>query len=89
MSQTSTTGLAQQMRFRLAQATPSRYLDGIVVASGETSIDVALLEGGVRTLAHGGVELGLAAGMPVAVHEVYGVLAADGRLIDVARLDAL
>ncbi|MDR5700304.1 hypothetical protein [Agromyces aerolatus] len=67
---------------RLAHATPSKWIDAIVVdVDRDGFIVVADLGGGIRRLWHHAA-LGdvLAVGEPVALHAVYGVLAhAEGR----------
>jgi len=62
---------------RLVHATPTKWVDALVVeVTPDGFVTVADLVGGVRRLWHH-APLGdvLAAGEPVAVHSVYGVLA--------------
>jgi hypothetical protein len=62
---------------RLAQATASKWLDALVLdVDAHGFVTVAELAGGIRRLWHH-APLGetLAAGEPVAVHALYGVLA--------------
>jgi hypothetical protein len=71
---------------RLASATPSKWVDALVVdVRPDGFLTVADLAGGIRRLWHH-APLGetLAAGDPVAVHAVYGVLAHGDRRFSVA-----
>jgi hypothetical protein len=78
---------------RLAAATPSGWVDAVVDAGTPDSRDAASAVLTVRTLDgartirlwHAGTT-GLVPGDPVAVHTVYGVLAAGGRRRSVALL---
>ncbi|WP_240665962.1 hypothetical protein [Agromyces sp. LHK192] len=66
-----------RVQARLAQATPSRWLDAVVVdTDADGFVHIATLDGAVRRLWHH-EPLGeaLTAGEPVALHAVYGVLA--------------
>lgn len=71
---------------RLAHATPSKWIDAIVVdVDRDGFVTVADLGGGIRRLWHH-APLGeaLALGEPVAVHAIYGVLAHAERRFSVA-----
>ncbi|MWB99103.1 hypothetical protein [Agromyces seonyuensis] len=91
MTAIGTSGIARMMRVRLADATPSRFLDAIVVAAGETALEAVLVETGERRiLAHAEPALAeLATGAPVAIHAVYGILAIGDVRADVLDLSAL
>lgn len=71
---------------RLAHATPSKWLDAIVVeVDRDGFVTVAELGGGIRRLwHHGPLDETLAIGEPVAVHAIYGVLAHAERRFSVA-----
>jgi hypothetical protein len=71
---------------RLAHATPSKWIDAIVLGIDSAGfVTVVDLAGGIRRLWHH-APLGdvLAVGEPVAVHEVYGVLAHGEHRLSVA-----
>jgi hypothetical protein len=72
------------LQLRLAAATPSRWLDGIVVTVREEWIDVLTLDGDVLSLwNHGDLAEVATVGEPVALHAVYNVLAAGSRRFNV------
>ena len=76
------------MQLRLASATPSKWVDAIVTAvDADGFATLAPIAGDrVRRVWHHDAFSGaLAAGDPVAVHAVYGVLAASGRRFSVAE----
>jgi len=77
------------IRARLASATPSGWIDGIVetadAATGE--LVVRSLDGGTRVLWNAtGAALDAAPGTPVALHEQYGVLSVGRTPYNVAVL---
>lgn len=59
----------------VANASPSAWLDGLVVATGPGTLTVALLTGAERTLLTGATP---EVGEPVAVHPVAEVVAVGG-----------
>ncbi len=74
------------MQQRLAAATPSKWLDAIVIGVEESGFaTLATLDGGVRRVWHhdafGGV---LSAGDPIALHAVYGVVVVGAAQFSVA-----
>ena len=75
------------MQLRLATATPSKWIDGIVTSTdADGFVTVAGLEGEARRIWHHDAFAGvLHPGDPIAVHAVYGVLAAGGRRFSVAE----
>jgi hypothetical protein len=75
------------MRRRLAQATPSKWIDALVVGIGtDGTVDVTTLDDGtsLRLSHHTRTDIVLQVGEPVAVHSVYGVLAAGTTWLNVA-----
>lgn len=72
-----------------AVATPSHWVDAFVVAAhADGRIELAALTGqDLRCWHFDDLRAVLTPGTPVAVHALYGVLAADGELLNVA-LDA-
>ncbi|MRG60494.1 hypothetical protein GE115_11545 [Agromyces sp. CFH 90414] len=75
-----------RLQARLAQATPSKWVDAVVVGADDDGfVAVADLGGGIRRLWHHAPLAGaLAPGEPVAVHAVYGVLARGDERLSVA-----
>lgn len=59
----------------VAKASPSAWLDGLVLSSRPGELTVVLLDGGVRTLTTGA---GAPVGEPVAVHPVAELVAVGG-----------
>jgi hypothetical protein len=75
------------MRRRLAEATPSKWIDALIEHVSDTGIiDIARIDDGtsLRFWHHADNDLGLVVGDPVAVHSVYGVLAAGKTWLNVA-----
>ena len=74
------------MQLRLAAATPSRWLDAIVVAVDEAGFaTLATLDGELRRVwHHDGFGGALAASDPVAVHGVYAVVAVGAAQFSIA-----
>ncbi len=77
------------MRRRLAAATPSRWQDALVTAVSGGVAELALLESGrvLRVWNHEAIGSTVVAGDPVALHGVYGVLAAGDSWVSVRELD--
>ncbi|WP_158862103.1 hypothetical protein [Leifsonia sp. AG29] len=70
---------------RAALATPSHWFDAVVVNAGADGwIEVAGLDGGSLRVWHfDDLSTVLTPGSPVAVHTLYGVLAAGGELLNI------
>lgn len=76
------------MQLRLSTATPSKWVDAIVTAvDGDGFATLAAIDGGgTRRVWHHDAFAGtLRLGDPVAVHALYGVLAAGGQRFSVAE----
>lgn len=73
------------VQLRLAAATPTRWLDALIVGVGADGwVEVATLDGGSVSLwNHGDLAEVVAPGDPVALHAVYNVLAAGSRRFNV------
>ncbi|WP_350347385.1 hypothetical protein ABIQ69_12165 [Agromyces sp. G08B096] len=71
---------------RVARATPSRWVDAVVLEAGADGfVTVAALDGGLRRVWHHAPLGGrLRSGEPVALHAVYGVLAVGDEHLSVA-----
>ena len=75
-----------RIQARLAEATPSKWVDAIVVAAdAEGFVTIAALDGDLRRLwHHAPADAVLEVGAPVAWHSVYGVLAHGAERLSVA-----
>ncbi|QAY75080.1 hypothetical protein ET445_16180 [Agromyces protaetiae] len=75
-----------RIQARLAEATPSKWVDAIVLDAGEDGfVTIASLDGDIRRLwHHAPAGDALEAGAPVAWHSVYGVLAHGAERLSVA-----
>jgi hypothetical protein len=75
------------MQVRLASATPSKWADAVVVGVSEAGwIELAFIADGTTTIVwnHGDLSASIERGDPVAVHSVYGVLAAGEKKYSVS-----
>ena len=73
------------LQLRLAAATPTRWVDAVIVgARADGWVDAATLDGEpVALWNHGDLTTSLAPGDPVALHSVYNVLSAGSRRFNV------
>ncbi|WP_022899657.1 hypothetical protein [Humibacter albus] len=73
------------LQLRLASATPTRWVDAVIVGVRDNGwVDAATLDGtSVALWNHGDLDTSVAQGDPVALHSVYNVLAAGSRRFNV------
>lgn len=80
------------MQERLASATPSKWLDAVVVSASTAGwVEIALIADGSSAVLwnHADLTSVIAAGDPVAVHPVYGVFAAGGSKYNVLQSSSI
>jgi len=75
----STASVMQQL---VASSSPDSWRDALVVSSSDGRLELALLDGSSRVVAHDG-RIALASGTPVGLHPLAGVLADGRRRLDV------